>query len=157
MFNRYFYMNQKKNTECWYLWIIGCGAIDTKVRTDTQSIEVLFYFFIYRWLERKSFIIWNIFLFSRTRNHLNFEQQKSWSYHHLCTFQSFTFSSKVSPTDVLRIIQSWRCIQAIQICCMASIIPPSTMIELWTATPVCVIIMILCGKHHLIMITELVT
>lgn len=44
MFNRYFYMNQKKNTECWYLWIIGCGAIDTKVRTDTQSIEVLFYF-----------------------------------------------------------------------------------------------------------------
>lgn len=84
-----------------------------------------------------------------------FKQQKSWPYHHLSSLQSFIFGSKVSPTVVLRIIQSqsWRCIKAVQIWCMATIIPPSTMVDLCTAIPVFVIVMTLCGKHHLIMDT----
>lgn len=52
-------MNQKKNTECWYLWIIGCGAIDTKVRTDTQSIEFLLFYILYTGDSEKK-IIYNM-------------------------------------------------------------------------------------------------
>lgn len=108
-------------------------------------------------------IVWNliyvfktIYLFSKTCIHLNFEQQKSRPYHHLCSFQSFITMSPVTPVGVLRIIQSWRCIQTIYIYVMALSIPPPTIEVLCTATPICVIIMILCGKRHLIMATQLV-